>query len=98
MGGDLMATLYSFTIALREAEFTQHGMTVTHSLLVEPMHREHFTGTLKEALLEVAIVSSREPRSHAAILTMRYPTDRKPAGFDNAMTTIRCNREEVPFV
>lgn len=30
--------------------------------------------------------------------TMRYSTDRKPAGFDKAATTLRCNREEVPFV
>lgn len=93
-----MAAQYSFTITLREAEFTQHGMTVTHSLTSPPMHRENFSGTLKDGLAELANLSAGEPRSHAAILTMRYPTDRKPAGFDNAVTTIRCNREEVPFV
>lgn len=98
MGGDLMAAQYSFLITIREAEFYPGGMTVAYGLTSEPLQRVHFTGTLKDGLVELANLSAGEPRSHAAILTMRYPTDRKPAGFDNAVTMIRCNREEVPFV
>lgn len=93
-----MAAQYSFLITIREAEFYPGGMTVAYGLTSEPLQRVHFTGTLKGALAEMVRVSAFEPRSHAASLTMRYSTDHKPAGFDKAATTLRCNREEVPFV
>ena len=86
-----MAKQYAFRLSAQRAEFSRGFVSVIYGVDCT-LAEKTIVGTLGEGLAQLADFSAENAsKPHVAFLAMQYRNDRKPAGFDKACKSIRCD-------
>jgi hypothetical protein len=81
-----MAKTYQFRITLYPAK--QEIGSVAIAMGSRTYYNDEFVGTFSDALAKRAEISASEVRGHAAFLSMRNRSDRRPPGFNTKNPTL----------